>query len=131
MKKIYILSGVAIFAVALAGIASAGFGGFGHGPLEATGLTQEEIMAKIDSGMTMPEIMKEAGINIEEMHALRQEEMKEKLAEMVADGKITQERADEKIARMEEMNQKFLSGEIPGKSGRPRGFGGFMMGNNK
>lgn len=79
MKKVYILSAIALFAIALAGVTSAGFMRFGHNP---------------------------------EMFEKKQAFMQESIEQALADGKITQEQADEKMEWMEGMHEKFLNGEL-------------------
>ncbi len=82
---------------------------FGHAKdisSEILGLSAEEIKSKIDSGMTMRDIIEEAGYTQESfkqaVQAKAEEKMQENLNQLVADGKITQEEADEKLALMQE-----------------------------
>ena len=98
MKKVYILSAVVLFAIALAGITSAGFMRFGHHA------------KNFDPDMTK-----------EEMFEKKQEYMRDHIEQMLADGEITQEQADEKMEWMEGMHEKFLSGEFEGKKFHKKG----------
>lgn len=76
------------------------------------GITADDLKARLASGKTIMEIAADLGISEEtlqakmkEVHAARQAEMKaamtEKLAQAVADGKITQEQADKMLERLQ------------------------------
>jgi len=72
---------------------------------EILGLSEEDLSAALESGKTFAEIMEDQGLTREDLATAKKEYMKkhlsEKLAQMVADGEITQEEADEKLAQME------------------------------
>jgi len=73
---------------------------------EILGLTEEEFKAKIDSGMTMKDIIEEAGYTQETfrdaMHERMSEDMRAKLEVLVEEGKITEEEMLQKLEAMEE-----------------------------
>ena len=68
---------------------------------DLTGLTQEEVAELRASGSTYGQIAQDEG-KFEEFKAAFLEARKERLAQMVADGRITQERADEIIETISE-----------------------------
>lgn len=117
MKKIYILSAIVLFAIATAGIASAGSMRFNHGPrdiekkAEILGLDVSEIQSKLDEGKSMKEVMEELGVTKETMFTKRKEYMQSFLDKLVSEGKITQEQANQRLEKID---------QIP-----HRGFGGF------
>lgn len=89
--------------------AAAENGGFGGGAkgdraeLAATlvGITAEEFKTRVDNGEKPQEILEAAGVTKEDIHAAREQQMQERLAQAVADGRITQEEADARIAKKE------------------------------
>ena len=130
MKKIYILSAIVLFAVATAGIASAGFVKFNHGPrcfeqkindsdgfkqmierkAEILGIDASEIQSKLDEGKSMKEIMEESGITQETMFAKRKEYMESYLEKLVSEGKMTQDQADQRLEKIDQMPHKGFRG---------------------
>lgn len=89
---------------------------------EILGLNEEEFKAKIDSGMTMQQIIEEAGYTQETfrdaMHERMTEDMRAKLEALVEEGKITEEQMAEKLENMEskaewaqESKEKILSAQ--------------------
>lgn len=72
-----------------------------HGAIaEALGLTADELYAMRASGQTLAEIAAEQGVELEDVWAAQQAARAEVLAQMVADGVITQEQADWMLERM-------------------------------
>jgi len=61
---------------------------------EKLGLTVEELEAKIAEGTTAWDLAEEKGLTVEEFQAMMLEARTTALAQMVADGTITQEQAD-------------------------------------
>lgn len=89
---------------------------------EILGLSEEEAKAKIDSGMTMKDIIEEAGYTQESfrdaMHEKMSAEMTAKLEALVEEGKITEEEMMEKLEAIEEgqewkqeMHEKVLAAQ--------------------
>lgn len=90
----------------------------------ALGLNAEELKAELAAGKTCPEIAEEQGVDPEQlrqqMGELRSEHVEERLDQMVADGKITQEQADERYEAIKEhpRGKPFRLGDFHGKGGR-------------
>jgi len=124
MKKIYILSAIVLFAIATAGIASAEFMRFNHGPkdfeqklnpdskgfkqmiekkAEIFGLDVSEIQSKLDEGKSMKEVMEELDVTKETMFTKRKEYMQSFLEKLVSEGKITQEQADRRLEKIDQV----------------------------
>ncbi len=79
------------------------------------GITADDLKTRLESGKTIKDIASDLGISeetlqakMQEQRATRQAEMKAtmtaKLAQDVADGKITQERADKMLERLQNPN---------------------------
>ncbi len=68
---------------------------------EALGLTVEEFNAALAEGKTLWQIAEEQGVSLEEVTAAKLEARADVLAQMVADGVITQEQADWMLSRMQ------------------------------
>lgn len=129
MKKQHLLaySFVAVLALAIGSITitsahGPGFWGKNYEPGEKhqimleskadiLGLSVEELQAKIDAGMTFKEIMDEQGLTQEALHEQMMAAKIESLNQLVADGTITQEQLDQKLAKMQEWQEKKASGE--------------------
>jgi len=83
---------------------SFGFGGNrggGHAEIAANliGVTAEEFQARVENGEKPNEILEAAGVSRDDMQAAHEQQMQERMAQAVADGRITQEEADEKAAQ--------------------------------
>lgn len=97
--------------------------GLGQAELEAAakvlGMTADEVSTALQSGKTLQNLADEAGVNIEDVQAAIQAahvtELRERIAQAVADGTITQENADWLI---EGLDKGFIG--VPGAFG----FGG-------
>jgi hypothetical protein len=76
--------------------------GLGQAELEAAakvlGMTADELSTALQSGKTLQDLADEAGVDIEDVHAAIQAvhatELRERIAQAVEDGTITQENAD-------------------------------------
>ncbi|MCI0549906.1 MAG: hypothetical protein L0287_03030, partial [Anaerolineae bacterium] len=79
-------------------------------------MTTDEVTAALQSGKTLEDLAEEAGVDIEDVRAaiqaVRETEMRERIAQAVDDGTITQEHAD---WLLEGLDKGFLGG--------PGGFG--------
>lgn len=107
-----------------------GGGGGGRGlsdaALEAVakvlGMTTDEVSSALQSGQTLQDLATEKGVAIEDIQAaiqaVRVEEMRANIAQAVADGTMTQEKAD---WLLEGLDKGFMGG---GSGGFGRGFGG-------
>jgi 3-hydroxyacyl-CoA dehydrogenase len=104
--------------------------GPGKGLAEAAeflGLEVEDLAQQLRDGATLAEI---AGDQTDELIALMVDAVEEKLAEAVANERLTQEEADEKLAEAEERITTFVNEGLPerpegeGRGGGRRGLGG-------
>jgi len=123
--------------------------GEGHGPREGRGLgdaeleaaagvlgmTTDEVSSALQDGKTLQDLANDAGVDIEDVHAaiqaVHEVEMRERIAQAVADGTMTQEKAD---WLLEGLDKGFIGGGDgfgPGFGGpRGHGFGNGPMGKN-
>lgn len=132
MKKYALLAAV-IFIATSAGIAAAHWGGGmglnnidGECPFpekreemiarkaETLGLDSEQVLSKMEEGKTLKEIIDESGITREEIQEAHKSQMVEHLNQLVADGKITREQADEKLEWLENREGKGFPGKMRG-----------------
>jgi hypothetical protein len=88
---------------------------------DVLGMTTDEVTAALQDGQTLQDLADEAGVDIEDVHAaiqaVHETEMRERIAQAVEDGTITQENAD---WLLEGLDKGFIGG--PGGFGP--GFGG-------
>ncbi len=118
-----------------------GFGGpgtpdrKGHGPAgmlggseevaSLLGKTTDELREALESGKTLAELAKEQGVATSAVVDLLVKERTEKLAAELADGKLTQEQYDQRVAELSEHVTKQVNGERPTlgdkEAGRPEG----------
>jgi hypothetical protein len=86
------------------------------------GMSTDDLSAALESGKTLQELAEEAGVDMQEIQdalsALRAENMRERIAQALEDGSITQEHAN---WLLEGLEKGFLNG--PGFGFGP-GFGG-------
>ena len=98
-----------------------GRGGRGGPGLEAAatalGLTADELRTELQDGSTIAEVASEKGVDLTTVTDAMLAEKKERLAEAVASGKITQEDADERLANAPERITAHVNGEIPERRG--------------
>lgn len=80
--------------------------------VEATGLTAEELRAEFQSGKTVSDVLTENGVDIEAFSAQLITDAETHLAEQVADGTLTQEQADERLADLTEKLPEVLNGNL-------------------
>jgi len=68
------------------------------------GISVEELQTKIESGLHIPEIVEELGIAMEDVQAKMREQaeqkMRERLGQLVEQGKITEEQAQKRLENM-------------------------------
>jgi polyhydroxyalkanoate synthesis regulator phasin len=69
---------------------------------EALGMTADELLAELRDGKSIADVANERGVDPQTIADSILANMKDKLAQAVADGKITQEQADHILSRMEE-----------------------------
>jgi hypothetical protein len=66
---------------------------------ELIGIPVEDLKTKIENGEKLPEILEAEGITREDMRAAHQARVSERLAQAVANGRLTQAEADARIAK--------------------------------
>ena len=104
-----------------------GVRGFGFG--EATdllGLDGAELMDLLRDGATLADIAADQGVGLDDLADAITSPVEERLAEAVANGDLTQEEADEKLAEIAERTDDLINGELPAggsEFGRRGGFG--------
>jgi hypothetical protein len=79
---------------------------------DALDMSAEDLSAALEDGKTLKELADEAGVDMQgifdAMSALREEGMRERIAQAVEDGTMTQEKAD---WLLEGLNKGFLNGK--------------------
>jgi hypothetical protein len=93
--------------------------GLGEEVAEMLGLTAEELREELRGDATLADLAADAGVTPEALVDAMLSPMREHLAERVADGDITQEHADERLAQATEWATAIANGERPGRPDRP------------
>jgi hypothetical protein len=88
---------------------------------EYLGLTEAELRTRLAGGQTLAQVAQAEGKTVDGLVAALVADEKAELDEAVADGRITQDRADEHLAQAEERLRALVDGTLPGRG--PRGFG--------
>ena len=85
-------------------------------------MSTDEITAALKDGKTLPELAEEAGVDMQEikvaLSAVREEAIREHIAQALEDGKISQEKAD---WLLEGLDKGFLGGKVFGFGGHGGG----------
>ncbi|WP_104525264.1 hypothetical protein [Blastococcus atacamensis] len=107
--------------------AGAGRGGHGRsgggGPgLEAAatalGMTEDELRAALEpEGTTLAEVAGTEGVPVDDVVAALVEAQRERVAQAIEDGRLTQEEADERLADVEERVTERVNSEAPARDG--------------
>jgi hypothetical protein len=97
---------------------------------EALGMTVEQLNAELAAGKTMWLVAQEKGFTLEQFQSLMLEARQKALAQMVADGVITQAQADWMLSRMQGMWGSAGGAGCPGMGGG-FGRGGFGRGGGR
>ena len=121
--KITLIAALVIGAVGITAIGVAYANGNGDGPREKLadllGLEPDELRDLLHSGTTIQELADEAGVDLEafheEMEANREETMRAKIEEALAEGEISQDQAD---WLLEGLDKGYLSGPFFRGGGR-------------
>lgn len=95
-----------------------GFGAIGT-ISEAIGLDAEEIMSTWQEGGTLADIITANGGDVEAVKAQIVADVTEKINEALAEGKIDQAEADEKLAELEAHVDEQLNSEFEAREGKP------------
>lgn len=88
---------------------------------ELIGISQDELRERFGEGMSVAEIAEAEGVSTESLVAGLVDAIEERLADAVADERIDQTTADERLAGAEDRVQEFING-TPGER-RGEGFG--------
>ncbi len=98
-----------------------GFGGFGFkggfsldSIAEVLGLTPDELHEQLSAGSSIADIAESANVDIEDIVDTALASLGEKLDALVADERLTQERADEIRAGTADMIESMINGDMPG-----------------
>lgn len=88
---------------------------------EILGLTQEELMEKMQEDTTLVDIAAEQGLSEEEFKDALLVAMTAEIEQQVSDGTLTQEQADAMLEQLQEMIEsgQFMMGGPPGGGGPP------------
>lgn len=81
---------------------------------ETLGITEDELRAELEAGATLEEVITSNGSTVAEVVDALVAEMQTKLDEAVADGRITQERADEILANLPDRLTEMIENGLPG-----------------
>jgi hypothetical protein len=111
--------------------------GFGHGPgghlgfggqltAAATylGLTEDELKSRLADGKSLKQIAEAQGKSVDGLKKALTQAMKEKLAQAVKDGRLTQAQADEILSRYTDRLDEMIAGTFQRGGDGYRGFGG-------
>lgn len=85
---------------------------------ETLGLTVEELRTELREGQALADVAEAQGVSTDDLVAALVEEAKTRLAEAVADGRLTQEQADERAADLPARIAEKVEREGPGRGGR-------------
>jgi len=120
LKKLALAAGVAVAVVAVTGVLFSTVLAAGPGPktgygdaiggrdvplavaAELTGLTEEELLAELEGGTTIPVLLEELGIDLSVFHQAVAEARQAAVDEAVASSTITPEQAQVMLQRMNE-----------------------------
>jgi len=108
-----------------------GFGlraGFGEEVAEVLELTVDDLRTRLQGGESLADIAEAEGVDVQAVVDAVVAVHQEHLDEAVADGRITQEQADERAATLEEHAQDIVEGTFEGRMGGRRGPGGHRHG---
>ncbi len=91
---------------------------------DVVGLEPGQLLQELKDGKTLAEIAAEQGISEADLIAALTSAVEERLDQAVADGKLTQEKADELLARFQDKVDELIHSSIPEGAGPPFGGGG-------
>jgi bifunctional N-acetylglucosamine-1-phosphate-uridyltransferase/glucosamine-1-phosphate-acetyltransferase GlmU-like protein len=80
--------------------------------MEATGLTRGQILGQLIDGATLGSVIAENGGDVNAIIAAAAANATERLDQAVANGRITQEQADQMLQRLNEMLQDAMNGTL-------------------
>jgi hypothetical protein len=145
MKKIFLLTTVALMALMAVGVGVAfaqgsqpptpGNYGWMHEYVEQAlaarlGLTQSQVEEQFASGKTLIQIALDHGIKQDDLANFMNDVHKDAFDKAVKDGVLSQQQADSMLQRMQTMTQnRYGPGSCPMRRGQGAGFGSGMMRN--
>ncbi|MEO0564679.1 MAG: hypothetical protein AAF125_21420 [Chloroflexota bacterium] len=91
--------------------------------LEYTGLEREALREALQGGATLEELIVANGETLESFQAAVEAEIEARLDAAVAEGRITEEQAAERLAQAQERAEAFANGERPERGERGEGRG--------
>jgi len=77
------------------------------------GMTVDELTTQLQDGKTVADLAQEKGVDLQTIVDAFMAARQEALSQAVADGKITQEQADQMLENMGDMIEDHLNGELP------------------
>jgi uncharacterized protein YidB (DUF937 family) len=86
---------------------------------ESLGISEDELRAALADGQTIAEIAEEQGVDVQDVIDDIVAAQRERVDEAVAEGRLTQEEADELLAGAEERVTAFVNGELPDREDLP------------
>ncbi|KQV26531.1 hypothetical protein [Yonghaparkia sp. Root332] len=89
--------------------------------LETLGITVDELRDAREEGLTLAELAEAQGVDVDTLVDALVAAAEEHIAEHVADGDLTQEEADERLAEFEERITDRVTGEAPERGDGDRG----------
>lgn len=103
--------------------------GIGEDVQDLLGLTGEEIREELADGSTLADIAESQGVSVSDLVDAMMADVEARIAEKVAEGDLTQDEADDKLAELEERLTEGVENGFPergerGRRGPGRGFGG-------
>jgi hypothetical protein len=112
-----------------AGVGRGGKGGFGGGhslgaAATALGMTEAELMTALQSGKTLAEVAKDKSVSVDTLIQALVTAEKERIAQKVTDGVLTQAQADEWLADLTARVTDKVNSTRPMHGGRMGGFKG-------
>jgi len=84
------------------------------------GLTEEELREQLKGGKSLGDLAEEKGVDVQKLIDAQKAAIEAGINERLAEGKLTQEQADERLAKAAETAEKIVNGQIFG-GGRHHG----------
>ncbi len=90
---------------------------------DAIGVSRGELVDELRDGKSLAEVAQEHGVSADDLKSALLQDVREKLDQAVADGDLTQERADAIYAKFEERIDDLVNRTWPDRIGPPFGHG--------
>ncbi|MFP5577391.1 MAG: hypothetical protein ACLGIZ_04020 [Acidimicrobiia bacterium] len=82
---------------------------------EALGMTEDQLRTALEGGKTIAEVAADEGVDVQAVIDALAADARARLDQAVADGDLTREQADERLARIEERVTAMVDGERPAR----------------